>query len=83
MYGDPALGAASALLHYRPGASLPRHEHLGHEWIWVLAGSQCDEHGEYTAGTLVVNTPGSSHAPASPDGCIVLISWEAPVRFCG
>ena len=83
LYGDPATGAAGALLRYRPGASLPRHEHVGYEWIWVLAGSQRDEHGEYSAGTLVVNTPRSKHAPRSPNGCIVLITWEAPVRFDG
>jgi anti-sigma factor ChrR (cupin superfamily) len=81
LYGDPAVGNASALLRYQPGASLPRHEHLGHEWIWVLAGSQRDERGEYSAGTLVVNTPGSKHALDSHGGCIVLITWEAPVRF--
>jgi anti-sigma factor ChrR (cupin superfamily) len=81
LYGDPAVGAAGALLRYQPGASLPRHEHIGHEWIWVLAGSQRDEHGEYAAGTLVVNTPGSKHALDSPMGCIVLVNWDAPVCF--
>jgi anti-sigma factor ChrR (cupin superfamily) len=81
LYGEPSSGRAGALLRYHPGASLPRHEHLGYESIWVLAGSQRDEHGQYTTGTLVLNAPGSKHAIDSPNGCIVLITWEAPVRF--
>jgi anti-sigma factor ChrR (cupin superfamily) len=83
LYGDPALGKASALLRYRRGASLPRHEHVGYELIWVLEGSQRDERGKYAAGMLIVNAPGSKHAVESPDGCIVLVTWDAPFRFDG
>jgi anti-sigma factor ChrR (cupin superfamily) len=73
-------GSSAALLRYEPGASIPRHEHAGYEHIVVLAGSQSDGYGDYPAGTLIVNRPGSQHRVASPEGCVVFITWERPVR---
>jgi anti-sigma factor ChrR (cupin superfamily) len=80
LWGDPPEGAGAALLRYAPGASLPQHDHLGHEQILVLAGSQSDERGHYPAGTLVVNPPGTSHNVHSAEGCLVLIVWERGVK---
>jgi anti-sigma factor ChrR (cupin superfamily) len=81
LYGELGVGRAAALLRYAPGASLPVHRHQGFEQILVLQGSQCDERGSYGKGTLVVNSPGSQHAVTSPDGCVVLVTWEQPVEF--
>lgn len=81
LYQGDDVGPAAALLRYQPGGTVPRHEHLGHEHILVLQGSQADEYGSYPAGTLVVNRPGSSHRVVSAEGCIVLILWERGVRF--
>jgi len=72
---------SAALLHYQPGASVPEHEHTGFEHVIVLAGSQRDAQGVYPRGALVISEPGSRHAVASDDGCIVLVIWERPVRF--
>jgi anti-sigma factor ChrR (cupin superfamily) len=80
LYRD-SEGAAAALLRYEPGASIPAHEHLGHEYILVLAGAQSDEHGTYPAGTFIVNPPQSVHRVTSEGGCVVLIIWEKSVRF--
>jgi anti-sigma factor ChrR (cupin superfamily) len=74
-------GPSAALLRYAPGASLQRHIHRGHEHILVLRGSQVDDAGEHSAGTLLVYVPGTSHAINSPNGCTVLIIWERPVEF--
>ncbi len=74
-------GASSALLRYKPGASVPPHEHNGYEHVLVISGSQRDERGHYSAGTLVINPPGSKHAVTSDDGCVVFVIWEAPVIF--
>jgi anti-sigma factor ChrR (cupin superfamily) len=74
-------GGAAALLRYQPGASMPRHEHLGHEHVLVLDGSQSDEHGHYPAGTFVINRPASTHRVASQEGCVALVIWERGVRF--
>jgi anti-sigma factor ChrR (cupin superfamily) len=69
------------VLRYLPGAEVPRHVHTGFEHILVLSGAQHDERGRYTAGTFVVNPAGTAHRVWSPEGCLVLIVWERPVRF--
>lgn len=81
LYNAAPDGAAAALLRYDPGASVPRHRHLGYEHIWVLSGSQEDERGHYETGTLVINPPNTCHQVFSPDGCVVLIIWEKSVQF--
>lgn len=74
---DPAV----ALLKYAPGARVPRHLHTGLETILVLDGSQSDERGTYKAGDLVLNPQGSSHSVWSEKGCVILITWERPVKI--
>jgi anti-sigma factor ChrR (cupin superfamily) len=74
-------GFSAALIRYAPGAELPPHEHPGYEHILVLSGQQQDEQHEFPRGTLVVSTPGTSHAITSTGGCVVLGIWEKPVRF--
>jgi anti-sigma factor ChrR (cupin superfamily) len=71
LYGDGTAGASAVLLRYQPGGRVPWHEHVGHEHILVLAGSQRDESG----------TAGTAHSVESEDGCIVLVIYEQPVRF--
>jgi anti-sigma factor ChrR (cupin superfamily) len=83
LYENGPDGPAAALLRYQPGATLARHRHTGYEHIFVLVGSQRDERGLYQAGAMVVNPPGSAHNVSSPEGCIVLVLWERPVRFDG
>lgn len=79
IYRTPS-GCQAALLRYAPGASLARHLHVGYEHILVLRGSQIDDNGEHSAGTLLIHAPGTSHAITSPNGCIVLAVWEKPVH---
>jgi anti-sigma factor ChrR (cupin superfamily) len=81
LYGELGAGRAAALLRYAPGASLPTHRHAGFEQILVLEGSQVDDLGKYSKGTVVVNAPGSEHAVFSPEGCVVFVTWELPVEF--
>jgi anti-sigma factor ChrR (cupin superfamily) len=47
----------------------------------VLAGAQRDCNGNATAGTLMINPPGTRHRIQSEAGCIVLAIYEKPVRF--
>jgi anti-sigma factor ChrR (cupin superfamily) len=68
-----------AVLHYAPGARVPRHRHVGLETILVLDGIQTDEAGNYPAGTVVVNPTGSEHSVWTEAGCAVLIQWNRPV----
>ncbi|PSB04476.1 transcription negative regulator ChrR [filamentous cyanobacterium CCP2] len=81
LYPPTPHRSAAALLRYEPGAKVPWHRHLGYEHIWVLTGSQSDDRGTYTAGTLVINPPDTCHQVTSPEGCIVLIIWEKPIQF--
>lgn len=74
---DPAV----ALLRYAPGARVPYHLHTGLETILVLDGSQSDERGTYRVGDLVLNPEGTSHSVWSTEGCVVLITWERPVKI--
>ena len=81
LYGEGVSGPSAALLRYRVGGKVPLHEHTGYEHIFVLAGSQRDNNGTATAGTFMVNPPGSRHSVISDAGCIVLAIYEQPVRF--
>jgi anti-sigma factor ChrR (cupin superfamily) len=81
LYGYPGQGPAAALLRYAPGATVPAHRHTDYEHILVLDGEQRDANGRYRAGTLLVSPPGSRHAVASDDGCLVLAIWSGPLEF--
>jgi anti-sigma factor ChrR (cupin superfamily) len=81
LYKDVESGASSALLRYEPGAHVPEHRHEGYEHVFVLSGEQRDARGSYSAGTFVINPPGTSHEVWSPEGCLVLIIWQRPVAF--
>ncbi|MBR2655054.1 MAG: cupin domain-containing protein [Loktanella sp.] len=74
-------GPDVALLRYAPGASVPRHRHTGLETILVLSGSQSDETGCFSVGSIIINPVGTEHSVWSDEGCTVLIQWEKPVEF--
>ena len=50
-----------------------RHGHPLGEEILVPEGIFSDEHGDFGAGTYFRNPPGSSHAPFSKSGCVLLV----------
>ena len=67
------VARATSLVRYAAGSAFSAHEHaLGEEFL-VLEGVFSDETGDYPAGTYVRNPPGSRHAPASRDGCRILV----------
>lgn len=70
---DEALGIATSIVRYAPGASFPAHSHPGGEEIFVLEGVFADEYGKYPAGSYLRNPPGSRHHPYSPEGCIIFV----------
>ncbi len=67
------VARATSLVRYAPASRFPEHTHGKGEEFLVLEGVFADEHGEYPAGTYVRNPPGSSHAPASAEGCVLLV----------
>jgi anti-sigma factor ChrR (cupin superfamily) len=66
-------GHATSIVRYDPGSSFPRHDHPLGEEILVLEGIFSDERGDFGAGSYFRNPPGSSHAPFSEDGCVLLV----------
>lgn len=71
------VARATSLVRYAPGSAFPRHVHSGGEEIFVLEGTFQDEHGDYPAGSYFRNPPGTSHVPASEDGCTIFVRlWQ-------
>lgn len=60
------------LVRYAPGATIPRHRHLGDEQVFVLEGSLSDDTGTCTAGNYVRRPPGCVHSVRSDGGALVL-----------
>lgn len=81
LYGDRASGPTAALIRFRVEGRIPMHEHQGYEHIFVLSGSQRDQNSTATAGTLMINAPGTRHSVVGEAGCIVLAIYEKPVKF--
>ena len=67
------VARATSIVRYAPRSAFPRHTHGGGEEILVLDGVFQDEHGDYPAGSYFRNPPGTSHVPASKDGCTIFV----------
>ena len=71
------VARATSIVRYAPGSHFERHRHGGGEEILVLEGTFSDEQGDYPEGTYVRNPVGSSHAPFSAAGCVILVKlWQ-------
>jgi anti-sigma factor ChrR (cupin superfamily) len=81
LYGDGVEGPTAALLRFQESSKIPLHRHPGFEHILVLAGSQRDQNGIISTGTLAISPPGSSHSVVSEAGCIVLAIYNESVEF--
>lgn len=49
------------------------HDHPDGEEILVLEGVFSDEHGDWPAGTYLLNPEGFRHAPFSREGCLLFV----------
>jgi anti-sigma factor ChrR (cupin superfamily) len=70
---DGEHSRVTSIVRYDRKSSFPPHEHPEGEEILVLDGTFADEHGEYPAGTYLLNPPGSRHAPESRRGCVLFV----------
>lgn len=71
------VARATSIVRYAPGSAFPRHTHDGGEEVLVLEGVFQDEHGDYPAGSYFRNPPGTSHVPASQEGCTIFVRlWQ-------
>ena len=63
----------TSVVRYDAKSDFPEHGHPEGEEILVLDGVFSDEHGDYPAGTYLLNPPGFRHAPRSRKGCILFV----------
>lgn len=67
------FGPVTSIVRYDAHSCFARHAHPQGEEILVLDGVFSDEHGDYPAGTFLLNPPGSAHAPFSQRGCVLFV----------
>jgi anti-sigma factor ChrR (cupin superfamily) len=67
------VARATSIVRYLPGSQFTQHTHELGEEILVLEGQFSDEQGDYPAGTYIKNPPGTSHAPFTEMGCLLLV----------
>lgn len=71
--GAPESGQVTSVVRYQPGSTFPTHDHPDGEEILVLEGTFSDEHGDWPAGTYLLNPEGFRHAPFSREGCLLFV----------
>ena len=71
--GPAEAGQVTSVVRYEPGARFPAHDHPEGEEIFVLDGVFSDEHGDWPAGTYLLNPEGFRHAPFSREGCEIFV----------
>ena len=71
--GPAEAGRVTSVVRYDANSSFSSHRHPDGEEILVLEGVFSDEHGDYPAGTYLLNPEGFSHAPFSEEGCVLFV----------
>jgi len=71
--GPAESGQVTSVVRYDPGSRFPAHDHPEGEEILVLEGVFSDEHGDWPAGTFLLNPEGFRHAPFSDPGCVLFV----------
>lgn len=73
LVGPPEAGQVTSIVRYEPNSTFHTHAHPDGEEILVLDGVFSDEHGDWPAGTYLLNPEGFRHAPFSRDGCTLFV----------
>ena len=73
LVGPPESGQVTSLVRYQAESSFPAHDHPDGEEILVLEGVFSDEHGDWPAGTYLLNPEGFRHSPFSRQGCLLFV----------
>ena len=82
---EPGDRFTSYLLHTGPGRQLPRHGHVGAEYVCVLKGAFADETGRYGPGDFACGDANLEHSPRAEtdEACLCLIAGEVPLQMRG
>ncbi len=70
---DGEFSRVTSVVRYDPASAFHPHDHPQGEEILVLEGTFSDEHGDYPAGTFLLNPKGFRHAPFSAAGCTIFV----------
>jgi anti-sigma factor ChrR (cupin superfamily) len=73
LVGPPESGQVTSVVRYEPRSRFPAHDHPEGEEILVLEGVFSDEHGDWPAGTFLLNPEGFRHEPFSEPGCMLFV----------
>ncbi len=73
LVGPKESGQVTSVVRYEPGSRFPAHDHPEGEEILVLDGVFSDEHGDWPAGTYLLNPEGFRHTPFSDRGCVLFV----------
>lgn len=73
LVGPPESGQVTSVVRYEPDSTFPTHDHPEGEEILVLDGVFSDEHGDWPAGTYLLNPEGFRHTPFSKPGCVLFV----------
>ena len=73
LVGPLESGQVTSVVRYEPESSFPPHDHPDGEEILVLEGVFSDEHGDWPAGTFLLNPEGFRHTPFSKPGCVLFV----------
>jgi anti-sigma factor ChrR (cupin superfamily) len=73
LVGPAESGQVTSVVQYQPDSRFHLHDHPEGEEILVLDGVFSDEHGDWPAGTYLLNPEGFRHAPYSRTGCLLFV----------
>ena len=71
--GNAETSRGTSVVRYDADSVFASHPHPDGEEILVLDGVFSDEHGDYPAGSYLLNPEGFEHAPFSKPGCVLFV----------
>jgi anti-sigma factor ChrR (cupin superfamily) len=76
VWEDKASERRAILTRMEPGATLPRHRHVGDELIFIIEGANADESGPVTPGNMNYRPNGCVHTVTAKNGATLLaVVW--------
>ena len=76
IWEDKVNERSALLAQFEPGATPPKHRHVGDELLFVLEGANADEAGPVTTGNMSYRPNGCVHTVTSKNGATFLaVLW--------
>jgi anti-sigma factor ChrR (cupin superfamily) len=76
IWEDKTTERRALLARFEPGATLPRHRHVGDELVFVIEGANADESGPVNTGTMNYRPNGCVHTVTTKNGATMLaVVW--------